>query len=165
MKEKREKAREQKAKEIGAEKKKKKKKKGRKKQGHFWCHSPAINHRLVKSSSTEPAALSWFLSLSVIYRTAHLGENAFTSWLTHPQTFAFRPYLYFCYYGTSAALPKAPLQDSPIPFFCSRSSERPAALPPCKNKSSTCDFLKCFLWEEDDEIIFSQFTSRNQKVC
>lgn len=88
--EKKEKAGEDKAKEMEAEYKKEEKE-----WGYFRCHPLAINQMFLKSSSTDSTALSWFLSLSVIYKTAHLRVNAFTPWLTHPQTFFLSPSFIF----------------------------------------------------------------------
>lgn len=77
-------------------------------------HPLAINQRFQKSSSPESAALSWLRSLNVIYKTAHLRVNAFTSWLTHPQTFAFLLYLYFSCYKISNAFSNPPLWNTLI---------------------------------------------------
>lgn len=77
-------------------------------------HPLAINHRFQKSSSPVSAALSWLRSLNVIYKTAHLRVNAFTSWLTHPQTFAFLLYLYFSCYKISNASSNPPLWNTVI---------------------------------------------------
>lgn len=77
-------------------------------------HPLAINQRFLKSSSPESAALSWLRSLNVICKTAHLWVNAFTSWLTHPQTFAFLLYLYFSCYKISNASSNPPLWNTLI---------------------------------------------------
>lgn len=77
-------------------------------------HPLAIDQRFLESSSPDSAALSWLKSLNVIYKTAHLWVNAFTSWLTHPQTFAFLLYLYFSCYKISNASSNPPLWNTPI---------------------------------------------------
>lgn len=77
-------------------------------------HPLAINQRFLKSTSPDSAALSWLRSLNVIYKTAHLRVNAFTSWLTHPQTFAFLLYLCFSCCKISNASSSPPLWNTRI---------------------------------------------------